>query len=77
MTENPILNKLVKDLTVGPRAAKALDRGGIRTIGDLVAKDAWELMDIRGFGLDCLIRVNAGLAEMGLALKSSNFRFRA
>lgn len=77
MTENALLNKLVKDLGCGNRAANALDRAGIRTIGQLVSNDAYDLLDIRNFGQDCLIRVNDSLAEMGLALKSSNFKFRA
>lgn len=77
MSENPLHNKLVKDLGVGNRAANALDKAGIRTIGQLVQCDAYDLLDIRWFGQDCLIRVTDGLAEMGLALKNSNFKFRS
>lgn len=77
MSGNPVLNKLVKELGCGNRAANALDRAGIRTIGQLIEYDAYDLLDLRNFGTDCLIRVNASLAEMGLTLKNSNFKFRA
>lgn len=77
MTENPVLNKLVKDLGAGNRAWKALDRAGIQTIGQLIEHDAYDLLDVRGFGLNCLIKVMNCLTEMGLSLKASNFKFRA
>lgn len=72
-----MLNKLVKDLGCGNRAANALDKAGIQTIGQLIENDAYDLLDIRWFGQDCLIRVMDSLAEMGLALKNSNFKFRS
>lgn len=77
MSGNPMLNKLVKDLGCGNRAVNALDKASIQTIGQLIQNDAYDLLDIRWFGQDCLIRVTDSLAEMGLALKSSNFKFRA
>jgi DNA-directed RNA polymerase alpha subunit len=66
----------VTDLPISGRAIKALARGGIRTVETLVAHDAWELCDIRGFGPECLRETVDALAEIGLTLKPSNFSDR-
>lgn len=75
--ENLIMDKSVANLTLDNRTLKALEREGIRTVEELVAKDAWDLMDIRGFGQNCLVMVYSALAEWGLSLKPSNFKHRS
>lgn len=74
--ENLIMEKSVTILSVDNRTVRAFEREGIKTIGDLVAKDAWELLDIRGFGQNCLIMTTSALSEFGLTLKPSNYKNR-
>lgn len=67
----------ISDLDVSGRAVKALARGGIRTVGQLIEHDAWELTDLRGFGVECLRETVDALATMGLTLKPSNYVARS
>lgn len=76
-SENLIMDKSVTNLTLDNRTLKALEREGIRTVAELVARDAWDLMDIRGFGQNCLVMVYSALGEWGLSLKPSNFKHRS
>jgi len=69
-------NVAIVDLPVSGRTVKALARGGIRTTGDLVERDAWELTDLRGFGVQCLRETVDALAELGLTLKPSTYEDR-
>ncbi|MUN41466.1 DNA-directed RNA polymerase subunit alpha C-terminal domain-containing protein [Actinomadura litoris] len=57
-------------LNLSPRAYNALMREGIRTIGDLAACDAFDLLDIRNFGTKSLDDVHTALIQHGLALKN-------
>lgn len=67
----------ISDLDVSGRAVKALGRGGIRTVSQLVEQTAWDLTDLRGFGNECLRETVNALASMGLTLKPSNFEPRS
>lgn len=51
------------------RVRNSLHREGIRTVGDLVARDGWDLLDIRNSGVKSLAEVIGVLAEHGFALK--------
>ena len=46
-------------------------RGGIHTIGELVAHTEQDLLDIRNFGMKSIDEVKEKLQSLGLALKAS------
>jgi DNA-directed RNA polymerase alpha subunit len=75
--ENLIMEKSVANLALDNRTHRALERAGITTVAQLVDLDAWDLMDIRGFGQNCLVMVYSALGEWGLTLKPSNFKYRS
>lgn len=74
--ENLIMEKSVTILSVDNRTLNAFEREGICTIGELVSLDAHDLLDIRGFGQNCLIQTTSALSEWGLTLKPSGFTNR-
>ena len=50
------------------RTCNALHRGGIRTIGHLLIATPGELLDLYGFGGQCLAEVRLTLGANGLSL---------
>jgi DNA-directed RNA polymerase subunit alpha len=65
-----LLRKEIDDtleLRVTPR--KRLKSEGIVTLGDLIAKSPWDLLEIRNFGHVSLREVQTELAKKGLHLK--------
>lgn len=70
-------NVAIADLRMSGRATKALIRGGIRTLDQLVEHDAWDLTDIRGFGTECLRETVDALAMRGLTLMPSDYKPRS
>ena len=70
-------NVAIADLHLTGRATRALARGGIRTLDQLVEHDAWDLTDIRGFGTECLRETVDALAKRGLTLMPSDYKPRS
>lgn len=62
--------KSVSELELSVRARKCLQRLGINTLGELVARSEAELLSIKNFGQTSLNEIKKRLVEMGLALRS-------
>jgi DNA-directed RNA polymerase subunit alpha len=67
--EQAILNKSVSDLNLSVRARKCMNRLGINTLGDLVARSADELLESKNFGVTSLSEVREKLVQLGLSLR--------
>jgi len=63
-------NMPVEQLNLSVRTMNCLRRGGITTVGELVAKGEKELMALRNFGKRSKQEIEERLADMGLALAS-------
>lgn len=61
--------KPVAELQLPLRAARALERLGIATVGDLAARTEAELLGVKNFGETSLEEVKSRLAELGLSLR--------
>jgi DNA-directed RNA polymerase subunit alpha len=61
--------KPVTELQLPLRAARALERLGIVTVGDLAARTEAELLGVKNFGETSLDEVKSRLAELGLSLR--------
>jgi DNA-directed RNA polymerase subunit alpha len=62
--------KPVTELQLPLRAARALERLGIATVGDLAARTEAELLGVKNFGETSLDEVKSRLAELGLSLRT-------
>ncbi|MCP4250278.1 MAG: tetratricopeptide repeat protein [bacterium] len=62
--------KSVSELELSVRARKCLQRLGVATLGELVARSEAELLAIKNFGQTSLNEIKRRLAEAGLALRS-------
>jgi carbon monoxide dehydrogenase subunit G len=62
------LDAPLEDLTISTRLREALRRGGITTIGELVAKTSQDLLELSGIGQSSIEDIKAKLAERGLTL---------
>ncbi|MFJ2738062.1 DNA-directed RNA polymerase subunit alpha [Streptomyces sp. NPDC087440] len=59
----------IEDLDFSVRTYNCLKRGGIHTVGDLVALTEADLLDMRNFGSKSIDEVKSKLEECGLTLK--------
>ena len=64
-----------EELTRTSRAYTGRPRGGLRQVGELVARSEADLLDIRNFGAKSINEVKEKLAELGLSLKDSPLDF--
>jgi DNA-directed RNA polymerase subunit alpha len=67
--EQAVLSKPVTDLNLSVRARKCMNRLGINTLGDLVARSADELLESKNFGVTSLSEVREKLTGLGLSLR--------
>jgi len=65
-----LLNKPVEDLSLSVRSRKALQRLGIRTLGDLTKKTDAELLGCKNFGVTSLNEIKKALDSFGLDLRT-------
>ncbi|MFC2018943.1 DNA-directed RNA polymerase subunit alpha [Chloroflexota bacterium] len=63
-------NMPVEQLNLSVRTMNCLRRGGITTVGELIAKGEKEMMALRNFGKRSKQEIEERLAEMGLSLVS-------
>jgi DNA-directed RNA polymerase subunit alpha len=64
-----VMNKPVSELNLSVRARKCMNRLGINTLGDLVARSADELLEAKNFGQTSLQEVKDKLVSYGLRLR--------
>ena len=62
------LERSIASLDLSVRASNCLEAAKIITVGDLVAMDENQLMQLRSFGKTSLMEVKRKLAELGLSL---------
>jgi hypothetical protein len=67
-TDDELLARSVDDLELSVRSQVALDKAGIRTIGELAQKTESELLKLKKFGPKSLKEVKMILEELGLTL---------
>ena len=67
--EQAVLNKPVSDLNLSVRARKCMNRLGINSLGDLIARTADELLESKNFGMTSLAEVREKLVQLGLSLR--------
>jgi len=67
--EQAVLNKPVSDLNLSVRARKCMNRLGINSLGDLIARSADELLESKNFGVTSLAEVREKLVQLGLSLR--------
>jgi DNA-directed RNA polymerase subunit alpha len=66
-----LLNRSVAELELSVRSRKCLQRLGISSLGELVARSEAELMAIKNFGQTSLVEIKRRLGELGLSLRES------
>lgn len=69
-------NIMITEISVGNRALNVFRRNGIKTVADLIAHEASDLTDLRGFGPACLAETVDALREVGFELKPINYAAR-
>jgi DNA-directed RNA polymerase subunit alpha len=69
--EPNLLNRSVAELELSVRSRKCLQRLGISTLQELVARSEPELLSIKNFGQTSLMEIKRRLAEVGLSLRDS------
>ena len=69
--ESLYTNRSVAELELSVRSRKALQRLGITTLGELVARSEAELILVKNFGHTSLQEIQQQLARHGLALRDS------
>ena len=67
--EESLLAVPLSELKIDQRACNLLQEAEIMTLGELLARPREELLDIHGFGLKTLTKVEDRLRELGHALK--------
>ena len=70
-SDNPVLNRPVADLGLSVRGRACMQKLGVVTIGDLVARSEKDLLSIKNFGQTSLREVRDKLVEMSLDLKGA------
>ncbi len=68
--ENELYGQTVDELELSVRARNALDRLGVRMIGDLVRRTEAELLGCKNFGVTSLNEIKIALEKMGLSLRT-------
>ena len=71
-TDPELLGQPVSSLELSGRAARALERLGVKTIGELVGYTEKELLSLPNFGQVSLQEVRSRLAQLGLSFKSED-----
>lgn len=71
-SEVTVANRSVDGLKISVRAANALHRAGIHTVGALACRTEAQLLSEKYFGRRCLREVKEALAWMGLSLASAS-----
>ena len=64
-----MLNKPVSELNLSVRARKCMNRLGITTLGELIARSGDELLEAKNFGMTSLNEVREKLTAYGLKLR--------
>lgn len=64
-----VLDMTIEELDLSVRSFNCLKRAGINTVGELIMKNAEDMMKVRNLGKKSLEEVDKKLAELGLALK--------
>ncbi|NLC06480.1 MAG: DNA-directed RNA polymerase subunit alpha [Syntrophomonadaceae bacterium] len=67
-----VLDMTIEELDLSVRSFNCLKRAGINTVGELVQKNAEDMMKVRNLGKKSLEEVDKKLAELGLTLRRSN-----
>ena len=67
--DETVLEKPITDLELSERSRRCMERMGIKTIGELVARTPEELLASRNFGRTSLAEVTEKLARLGLTLR--------
>jgi DNA-directed RNA polymerase subunit alpha len=67
--ENAMLRKPIADLELSVRARRAIDKLGIRTLGDVVSKTEAELLACKNFGITSLTEIKERLCKFNLKLR--------
>ncbi|MBZ5710220.1 DNA-directed RNA polymerase subunit alpha C-terminal domain-containing protein [Nannocystis pusilla] len=65
---HPLLDRRIDELELSVATARALDRAGLRTLGELCRRTEAELLEMQGFGGKQLAEVKQILADLGLSL---------
>ena len=68
MADPEVLNRSVNTLDLSTRASTGLMTAGIRTIGELAARQPYDLLKVRGVGETVLQEYDSALAALGLYL---------
>jgi DNA-directed RNA polymerase subunit alpha len=67
--ENAMLRKTIAELELSVRARRAIDKLGIRTLGDIVNKTEAELLACKNFGITSLTEIKERLSKFNLKLR--------
>ncbi|NPV91714.1 MAG: DNA-directed RNA polymerase subunit alpha [Firmicutes bacterium] len=67
-----VLDMTIEELDLSVRSFNCLKRAGINTVGELIQKNAEDMMKVRNLGKKSLEEVDKKLEELGLALRRSN-----
>ncbi len=67
-----IMDMTIEELDLSVRSFNCLKRAGINTVGELVQKNAEDMMKVRNLGKKSLEEVDKKLSELGLALRRAN-----
>jgi len=67
--ENATLRKPIADLELSVRARRAIDKLGIRTLGEMVNKTEAELLACKNFGITSLTEIKERLSKFNLKLR--------
>jgi DNA-directed RNA polymerase subunit alpha len=67
-----VMDMTIEELDLSVRSFNCLKRAGINTVGELVQKNAEDMMKVRNLGKKSLEEVDKKLAELGLALRRAN-----
>jgi DNA-directed RNA polymerase alpha subunit len=68
------LSRPIDELAMSVRAARCLERLGVKTIGELVQKTTAELLQQPNFGRRSLLEIELILEDMGLSLRPGRFQ---
>ncbi|MFI4911415.1 MAG: DNA-directed RNA polymerase subunit alpha C-terminal domain-containing protein [Sedimentisphaeraceae bacterium JB056] len=67
--ENAMMRKPISELELSVRARRAIDKLGIRTLGDIVNKTEAELLACKNFGITSLTEIKERLCKFNLKLR--------
>ena len=67
-----VLDMTIEELDLSVRSYNCLKRAGINTVGELIQRNAEDMMKVRNLGKKSLEEVDKKLAELGLQLRRAN-----